>query len=141
MLKLSGVITKLLLIASVLILVLWSVPRMLNYYEIIDSYSIKKSELQEARIKYNISQDTKKIKIDTFEQELNTIVSDAKIEPRYAPQSGYNITLQIDKNKIKRFNNFIETLSLCYLVKIKNNKLSFEEQDQQLEVKFILENL
>ena len=141
MLKSTGLITKLLLIASLLILALWSVPRMLNYYETVDSYSTKKSELEEARVKYNISQDAQKMKLDAFEKEIKSIVSNIKIEPQAKPKSGYSVTLQMDKNKIKKFNSFIETLSLRYLVKIKDNKLSFIEKEPLLEVKFILESL
>ena len=141
MLKSTGLITKLLLIASLLILALWSIPRMLNYYETVDSYSTKKSELEEARVKYNISQDAQKMKLDAFEKEIKSIVSDIKIEPQAKPKSGYSVTLQMDKNKIKKFNSFIETLSLRYLVKIKDNKLSFIEKEPLLEVKFILESL
>jgi hypothetical protein len=114
---------------------------MLNYNETTENYNIKRSELQEARIKYNISQDAQRIRIDAFKKELEPIVSDIEIEENLEPKNGYSVTLQIDKNRIKKLNSFIETLSLRYLVKIKDNELHFEEKEQRLEVKFILENL
>jgi hypothetical protein len=141
MLKSSGFLTKLLLIASLLILVFWSIPRMLSYYETVESYSTKKSELEEARVKYNISQNAQQMKIDAFKKEIESIVSDVEIEPAVEPKTGYSVTVQMDKNKIKKFNSFIETLSLRYLVKIRNNELFFEEKEPLIEVKFILESL
>jgi len=142
MLKSSGFVSKLVFIASLLILVLWSVPRMLSYYKSIESYNTKRGELQEERVKYNISQNAQIMKVDAFKKELEFIVSDIKIEPQLNSEGGYSVIAQIDKNRIKKFNGFIERLSLRYLVKIKDNELHFEEKEQQqIEVKFILEKL
>jgi hypothetical protein len=141
MFKSGGLLTKLILILSLVTLIAWAIPTMLNYYKSVESYGTKKNELQEARIKYNIIQDAQTMKIDDFKKEVDALFSDVTIKPQPNPQGGYGVTIQIDKDKIEAFNHFIETLSLRYLVRIKDNELHFEEKDKLIEVKFILENL
>jgi len=141
MLKSSSLLTKLVLIFSLLILVLWSVPNMLHYYESVESYEIKRNELQEACLKYNISENNEKIKIEALMEEMESLFSKVKVDLQSKSENEYAITLLIDKNKIKKFNTFIETLSLRYLVKVKDNELHFEEKDQLIEVIFILDAL
>jgi hypothetical protein len=114
---------------------------MSNYYENIESYHTKKSELQEARVKFNIHQDAQIFQLENFQQELESIASDVKILPKGEEKKNYLIEIKIDKNKIKKFNKFIETLSLRYLVKIEGNQLNFKEKEQYIQINFTLKKL
>ena len=134
-----GLIPKLLFIASLVLLFIWVVPKMLNHYQNIKNYDNKKNELEETYRKYNIVDKAQKFNLEAFKKETESIFSDVRVEPKEENQ--YTVTLQVDKNKIEKINSFIESLSLHFLVKIKNNELKFEEKKQAIEVQFILEEL
>jgi hypothetical protein len=112
---------------------------MLNHYQNIKSYDTKKSELEEIYLKYNILDKAKKFNLEVFKKESESIFSDVQVEPIEGNE--YRVTLQVDKNKIQKINSFIESLSLHYLVKVKDSELKFEEKNQVIEVQFILEKL
>ena len=138
-LKLSGLIPKLLFIGTLVLLFVWVVPKILNHYQSIKSYNSEKTELDETYRKYNIVDKAQKFSLEVFKKETESIFSDVRVEPKEGNE--YTVTLQVDKNKIEKINSFIESLSLRYLVKIKNSELKFEEKEQALEVQFILEEL
>ena len=138
-LKSSGLIPKLLFIGSLVLLFVWVVPKMLNHYQNIKSYDSKKSELEETYRKYNIVDKAQKFSLEVFKKETESIFSDVRVESKEGNE--YRVTLQVDKNKIQKINSFIESLSLHYLVKVKNSELKFEEKNQVIEVQFILEEL
>jgi len=138
-LKLNGFIPKLLFITSLVLLFVWVIPKILNHYENIKSYDIKKNELEERYRKYNIADKAQKFSLEAFKKEAESIFSDVLVESKEGNE--YMVTLQVDKNKIEKMNNFIENLSLHYLVKVKNSELKFEDKKQLLEVQFILEEI
>ena len=138
-LKPSGFIPKLLLLGTLILLFIWVIPQILNHYEHIKSYNNKKSKLEETYRKYNIVNKAQKINLETFKKETESIFSDVRVELKEGNE--YAVTLQVDKNKIEKINSFIESLSLHYLVKIKNSELKFEDKKQIIEVKFFLEEL
>jgi len=138
-LKLSGFIPKLLFIASLVLLFVWVIPKILNHYQNIKSYDSKQIELEERYHKYNIVDKAQKISLETFKKDTESIFSDVRVESKEGNE--YTVTLQVDKNKIEKINSFIESLSLHYLVKVKNSELKFEEKNQVIEVQFILVNL
>jgi uncharacterized protein YaeQ len=137
--KSGGFITKLLFIGSLLLLFVWVIPKMVTHYQNIKSYESKKNELEETYHKYNIVDKAQKFTLESFKKETESIFSDVHVESQ--SEHEYMVTLQVDKNKIKKINNFIESLSLRYLVKVKESELKFEEKKQVLEVQFILEEL
>jgi len=138
-LKLNGFIPKLLFMGSLVLLFVWVIPKILNHYQNIKSYDSKKSELEETYRKYNIVDKAKKFSLEIFKKETESIFSDVRVESKEGKD--YMVTLQVDKNKIQKINSFIESLSMHYLVKIKNSELKFEEKNQVIEVQFILEEL
>ena len=138
-LKSGGLVPKLLFIGSLLLLFVWVVPKMLDYYQNIKRYDNKKSELEESYRKYNVVNKAQKFNLEAFKTETESLFSDISIEPQAEHQ--YAVTLQVEKNEIERINTFIESLSLHYLVKVKNSELNFEEKNQVIEVQFILEEL
>jgi uncharacterized membrane protein YhiD involved in acid resistance len=138
-LKSGGLMTKLLFIGSLALLFVWVVPKVANYYQNIKSYNSKKSELEESYRKYNIADKAEKFTVESFKKEAEAIFSDVNVKPE--SEHEYRVTIQVDKNKLQTINRFIESLSLHYLVKIKNNELTFEDKEPLIEVKFILEEL
>ena len=137
--KSGGFITKLLFIGSLVLLFVWVIPKMVNHYQNIKSYNSQKNELEETYHKYNIVDKAQKFSLEAFKKNTESIFSDIRVESQVEQE--YTVTIQVDKNKIKKINDFIESLSLHYLVKIKNSELKFEEKEQLLEVQFILEEL
>jgi len=138
-LKLNGFIPKLLFIVSLVLLFVWVVPKILNHYQNIKSYDIKKNELEETYRKYNIVDKAQKFTLEAFKKEAESIFSDVSLKSKEGNE--YKVTIQVDKNKIEKINSFIESLSLRYLVKVKNSELKLEDKNQVVEVQFILEEL
>ncbi|RUM69133.1 MAG: hypothetical protein DSZ07_05365 [Sulfurovum sp.] len=138
-LKLNGFIPKLLFIVSLVLLFVWVVPKILNHYQNIKSYDIKKNELEETYRKYNIVDKAQKFTLEAFKKEAESIFSDVSLKSKEGNE--YKVTIQVDKNKIEKINSFIESLSLHYLVKVKNSELKLEDKNQVVEVQFILEEL
>jgi len=138
-LKLNGFIPKLLFIVSLVLLFVWVVPKILNHYQNIKSYDIKKNELEETYRKYNIVDKAQKFSLEAFKKEAESIFSDVRLKSKEGNE--YSVTIQVNKNKIEKINSFIESLSLRYLVKVKNSELKFEDKNQVVEVQFILEEL
>ena len=137
--KSSGLIPKLVFIGSLVLLFVWVIPKILNHYQNIKRYETKKSELEETYRKYNIVDKAQEFNLEAFKEETESLFSDVVVEPKEGNE--YSVTLQVDKNKIEIMNRFIESLSLHYLVKIKESALKFEDKNQVIEVQFILEEL
>ncbi|SFV63350.1 hypothetical protein MNB_SV-14-749 [hydrothermal vent metagenome] len=138
-LKSSGFIPKLLITLSLVLLFGWVVPKIFNYYQNIKSYDNKQNELEEIYSKYNIVDKAEKFNLEAFKKEVEPIFSDVRVESK--EEHRYLVTIQVDKGKIEQINSFIDTLSLHYLVQIKDNELKFEDKNQMIEVQFTLEEL
>ncbi|SFV58336.1 hypothetical protein MNB_SV-14-1400 [hydrothermal vent metagenome] len=138
-LKSSGFIPKLLFIGSLVLLFIWVVPKIFNYYQNSKNYDNKKNELKEMYSRYNILDKAEKFSLKAFKKDAESIFSDVRVEEK--EDNEYVVVLQIEKNRIKEINSFIETLSLHYLVQIKDSELKFEDKNQMIELKFILEEL
>jgi len=132
-------VTKVLLFFSILVLFLWVVPTVIGYYKSIDTLESRNSELQKISKIHNINTKVKKFNKKEFIKETASLVEDILVESD--DNNGYYLTLYIAKNKMKAFHTFLETLSLRYLVKIKDNEIKLIEKDQVIEVKLNLQNL
>ena len=137
--KSNGLIPKLVFIGSLVLLFVWVIPKILTHYQNIKRYDTKKSELEETYRNYHIVDKAQKFNVEAFKKETESLFLDVRIEPKEGNK--YSVMLQVNKNKIQKINSFIESLSLHYLVKIKENELTFEEKNQVMEVHFILEEL
>jgi len=121
------------------LLFIWVVPKIFNYYQNSKNYDNKKNELKEMYSRYNILDKAEKFSLKAFKKDAESIFSDVRVEEK--EDNEYVVVLQIEKNRIKEINSFIETLSLHYLVQIKDSELKFEDKNQMIELKFILEEL
>ena len=132
-----SLISKVVFTVSLLVLFIWVVPNVVSYYKNVDNYNVKKSKLNEVSSKHHIEESAKVFSIEVFKKETASLFTDVNIE--VSETNVYNLTVQVDKNKIKNFNTFIETLPLRYLVVVKDNELRLEEKEQIVEIKFTLE--
>ena len=134
-----SLVTKIIFVVSLLILFVWVIPTITSYYQNVSDYDLKQHTLEEVSVKHNIEERAEVFSIEAFREEALALFKDVKIES--SQNSGYDLTVQVDKNKMKSFNTFIETLPLRYLVVVKNTELKLEEKAQLVEVKLVLEEL
>jgi len=133
--KLS-LINKLLIIFSFLLLFLWLIPNMVNYYENLNQYNSKKSSLKEVNLKHGVTKEAQKFNSKLFKSEVSTLFKEVLVVSM--SEGKHHVAVQLEKDKIKTFNSFIESLALHYFVSIENNELKFEEKNKILEVTFTL---
>jgi hypothetical protein len=132
-------ITKIIYSITLLLLLVWVTPSAIGYYKNLESYDLKRATLQKIGFKYNITEEAKPFVIEEFKKENSSLFSALEVE--IISNDTYSVVGTIDKSKVNKFNNFIESLSLHYLVKLKDNELLFDEKDELLEVKFSLKEL
>jgi hypothetical protein len=132
-----SLISKLAIILSFLALFLWLIPNVVNYYENLNQFTSKKSSLQEVNLKHGITQNAQKFNEKEFNSLATTLFANVTVTSM--AKGKYHITIGLEKEKIKIFNTFIETLALRYLVSIENNELQFEKKEKLLEASFIIE--
>lgn len=137
-LKNLSLMSKVLFLFSLVVLFVWVIPSMINYYENVQKYELKVKELQQISSKYGIEEEAQPFTVEGFKKDTTSLSSTVDI---VSPEAKvYNLTMQIDKDKIANFNSFLETLSLRYLVQI-DGVLQFEEKDKVLEVKMTFREL
>jgi cell division protein YceG involved in septum cleavage len=137
--KSLSLLSKLLIIFSLLLLFLWVVPTILNYYENLNQYNSKKSSLHEVNIKHGITEMAEKFNLEKFKTDSSIHFLAIRVDSQ--KEGRHQITIEVEKDKIKTLNSFIETLALRYLVSIENNELKLEEKDKVLVAIFTLKEL
>lgn len=137
-LKKLSLMSKILLLLSLVVLFVWVIPKMVNYYENVHNYEAKVKELQQISSHYGIADEAKPFTVELFKKDTASLASKVMVE---SPEDKvYNLTMYIDKDKISNFNNFLETLSLRYLIKI-DGALQFDEKEKVIEVKMTFREL
>jgi archaellum component FlaF (FlaF/FlaG flagellin family) len=138
-LKQLPLVSKIIFIISLIILFVWVIPTMVNYFKNVQVEEQQVSELQKNSSKYGISiDDTKKFDKESFIQDTLNNVSKASVES--LDDKSHAIILEVDKDKIGNFNKYLETLSLRYLVKI-TSPITFKEKDKFIEVKMSIQEI
>ncbi len=137
-LKELPLISKILFGISLVILFVWVIPSMVNYFKNVQKQELKVSELQKSASKYGIAGSAKPFDKEHFIQEMLKSVSKTTVE--FTGDKSYDVNIEIEKDKIDNFNALLETLSLQYLVEI-TSPLEFEEKDKLIEVKMSIREL
>jgi len=138
-LKQLPLVSKIIFIISLIILFVWVIPTMVNYFKNVQAQEQQVSELQKNSSKYGISAgDTKKFNEESFIQDALKSVSKASVEA--LDDKSHALRLEVEKDKIGNFNKFLETLSLRYLVKI-TSPITFKEKDKYIEVKMTIQEI
>ena len=137
-LKNLSLFNKIIFALSLLLLFIWVIPSMVNYYKNMQAYEVKAKELKSMALKYDVEGEAQPFDIETFTTEAEDLFSEALV----ASESDklYGVVINMDKEQIEDFNDFLETLSLRYLVKV-NGPIEFKEKDKLLEVKMTLQSL
>ena len=131
-------ISKILFIISLLVLFLWVIPSMYNYFKNVQAEESKISTLQKTASKYGIAGNAKKFDKESFIQSAEESFSKAVVE--FTGDKAYDVTIEVSKDEIDTFTTFLETLSLRYLVEIAG-PLKLEEKDKIIEIKMSLREL
>ena len=131
-----SLLSKLLIILSLLLLFLWVVPTVLSYYKNLNQYNSKKSSLHEVNVKHGITEMAEKFNIEKFKADSSIHFLAVRVDSQ--KEGEHQISIDVEKDKIKLLNSFIETLALRYLVSIENNELKLEEKDKLLVATFTL---
>ena len=137
-LKGLSLMSKIIFLLSLILLFIWVIPNMVNYYKNVQRYEVNANELKNIAMKSNIEGGAKKFNSENFKNDLEELFLEVEISSDV--EKIYEVIIQMDKDKIDDFNDFLGTLSLRYLVKV-NGALEFSEQDKNLEVKMILQSL
>lgn len=137
-LKKISLLSKILFVLSLVVLFIWVIPKMVNYYENVHQYEIKVKELEKISAQHDVTEEAKPFNLELFKQETAILSSNVLVES--PEEKVYNLTIYLDKDKISNFNNFLKTLSLRYLVKI-DGALRFEEKEKVLEVKMTFKEI
>lgn len=130
-------LTLLLYLLSVGLLA-WIVPLGLNYYSSMKMYKSEVANIKKISLQHNIKSDAQLFNLESFKKSLKAFSSDEKVVAK--EEGEYAISLSINKDELQKFNDFIETLSLQYLVKIKNG-INFKGEDNIINIKLTIVEL
>ena len=130
--------TKILFVISLIILMAWVIPTMVNYFKDIQKQEQQINALQKNASKYGLSGSAKKFNKESFIQDALKYVSKASVE--FLDDKSYAVKLEVEKDKINHFNKFLETLSLRYLVKV-ITPITFKEKEKFIEIKMTIQEL
>ena len=137
-LKQLSLVSKILFIISLIILFVWVIPTMVNYFKNVQTQEQQIDALQKNASKYGITGNAKKFNKDGFVQDALKNVSKASVES--LDNKSYAVKLEVDKDKINHFNKLLETLSLRYLVKVVS-PITFKEKEKFIEIKMTIQEL
>jgi len=136
-LKNLSLLSKIVFLLSLVLLFIWVIPNMVTYYKNVQKYELKVKALKEMSMKSDIEGGAKTFNIQEFKHDVEEHFS--KVEIISDKDKIYQVTIEMNKDKIDEFNDFLETLSLRYLVKV-NGALEFSEKDKNLDVKMTLQS-
>ena len=131
-------ISKILFALSLVILLVWVVPSMVNYLTNVKAQEEQISALKKSYSKYDIKGDAKKFNKDSFVQYALDNVDKASVDS--LGDKSYAVKLEVEKDKIYAFNEFLETLSLRYLVKV-TSPITFKANKKLIEIKMTIQEL
>jgi len=137
-LKQLPLVSKILFALSLVILLAWVIPTMVNYLKNVKAQEEQIIQLTKSALKYGITENAKNFNKDSFIEDALKNVSEASV--KFLDDKSYAIELEVEKDKINNFNTFLETLSLRYLVKIVS-PITFKEQDKLIEIKMTIQEL
>jgi hypothetical protein len=131
-------VSKIIFIISLIILFVWVIPSMVNYFKIVQTQEQQITELQKNRLKYGLTGDVKRFNKESFIEDSLTVFSKVLVEP--LSDKSYALRAEVEKGKIDDFNKFLETLSLRYLVKV-TSPITFKEENKSIEIKMTIQEI
>jgi len=133
-----SLLSKSIFFLSLLLLIIWVIPTMVNYYSNVQKYDEKVQKLQVIASENGVEGEVQVFNKETFKEDTEHLFS--KVSIKSTGESLHTIVMEMEKDKVTEFNRFLETLSLRYLVKVEG-ALAFEEKDKILQVKMKVREL
>jgi len=128
-------ITKLFFLFALLLFITWVIPAISSYYGNVNSYEKSDKELKTLALKYDITTKTEKFSDANFKKYATSLFS--KVLLKNLGNKQYEILITMKEEDLSRLRTFIETLSLRYYVKLKDN-LEITRKDKVITVKMQL---
>ena len=130
-----SLVDKILYTLAIVLLLVWVVPTVLNYYSTQEEYTKAQDEIKKVAMKYSIEKEAEPFSVDSFNEKAKRLFSRVTVTP--LDKQRYSVTIKMKKEDIDKFHTFIETLALQYLVQI-DSELTFEANDNFVEAKMVL---
>jgi len=137
-LKNQSMVTKVLYLLSLLLFILWVIPSMVSYYSDMEHYKRSKQEVTKLLSKYGVDGETQLFTKELFQK--NTEKSFKKVTVQKLDEKRYYIKIEMKREDLKNFHNFIDTLSLHYYVQIEG-ELKFKAKDDTVNAFFTVSKL
>ena len=134
-LKKLSTLTKVFYLLALILFIAWVIPLISTYYSDIKTYNKNIQELQNVSSKYGISTQAEAFSETTFKENTELLFS--KVAIKSLGNKKYEVTITMTEKDLKSFHTFIETISLHYYVKLKDN-LEFTTKDKIITVKMQL---
>ena len=137
-LKNQSMVTKILYLLALLLFIVWVVPTLFSYYSNLENYQKSKQEIAQLLSKYRIEGETQPFTKELFQQNTERIFD--KVVVKKLNTNQYHIDIEIKREDLKNFHNFIDTLSLRYYVQI-DGELKFKAKDDTIHASFVVSKL
>lgn len=131
--------SKILFVLSVVVLVVWVVPNMIEYYSNVKSYETKETALKRMALSQGIQEDAKLFDKILFLEETKKLFETVLVEP--LEDGAYEVVIGVNMAEMDKFHKFLKAISLRYKVRVDNNLIYETEADKMLKVKFTLRTL
>jgi len=126
--------TKLLFVASLLLLFLWVIPTMFSYYKNEKLYNQKTAQLERLDTR-EVNSEAKRFHTEVFKIDAETYFD--KVSVTSIPNNKYKINILFMKEAIPKFHAFLRDLSLNYRVSV-DDKLVYKDVNKSLQVTMIV---
>jgi len=117
--KKISTITKIFYLFALILFIAWVVPSISSYSSNVKTYKKSNAEIESLSSKYNISTQEEKFEEASFVKDTKLLFSKVTIKP--FEKNKYRVMIKMKPEHLKNFYNFIETISLRYPVKLKDD--------------------
>jgi len=134
--KKLSTITKIFYLFALLLFLAWVVPSIMSYYSNVKTYQKSSKKIASLASQYELSTQGEKFSKASFLKYVQSRFSKATLRP-LTQKNKYELTISLKPEELKKFYNFIETLSLRFRVKLKEN-LNFNVKNKIITAKMQL---
>jgi len=134
-LKKLSTITKIFYLLALILFIAWVVPAISNYYGNVKTYKKSSKEVKALSSKYDLTTQGEKFSPASFIKKSKPLFSNVAVKT--LGKNRYVVTITMRPEDLKNFYNFIETISLRYRVKLKDD-LNITVKDKIITVKMQL---
>jgi len=117
--KKISTITKIFYLFALILFIAWVVPSISSYYGNVKTYKKSNAEIESLTSKYNIAIQEEKFSEASFIKDTKLLFSKVTIKP--FGENKYSVMIKMKLEDLKKFYNFVETISLRYPVKLKDD--------------------